>query len=343
MPELPHFKVSGSNYAVGIQIGRKFSAWINRFCRNYELLQQKLLPYYHTAEGRKNVDFFLQVNRAAFPEYVRELEGIADGAEVPFAQLLLCNLRGEISGILDTAAHGCFDAVWRDQQNHDYILHNEDGVAAAFGSCCLITATIPDRPAWNCFSYPGMLCGNAFGANSAGMAHSIDNVKPCRIAPGLGRHFIARSLLDSRSLEESAARAAISGGSSGFNYIIASVSEKKVIGLETSPSTHHRTEIVSLYFHTNHYISLPIPQRAGDDSRGRLQRALAFPKPKNLADLLQIGGCEDGAFPLYRRCGGSNEFCTLGTALFDLEARNMLVYYGVNPAQAAAATLTVKF
>lgn len=47
------------------------------------------LEAYATPEGRKGYDDTLNCVKTNFPQYVRELEGIADGANVPFHQVLM--------------------------------------------------------------------------------------------------------------------------------------------------------------------------------------------------------------------------------------------------------------
>lgn len=47
-------------------------------------LNKVYLPLYETPEGRKAYDSTLAAVKDGFPQYVRELEGTADGAQVPF-------------------------------------------------------------------------------------------------------------------------------------------------------------------------------------------------------------------------------------------------------------------
>lgn len=47
-------------------------------------LNKVYLPLYETPEGRKAYDATLASCKENFPQYVREIEGTADGAQVPF-------------------------------------------------------------------------------------------------------------------------------------------------------------------------------------------------------------------------------------------------------------------
>ncbi|WIA08761.1 hypothetical protein OEZ85_008184 [Tetradesmus obliquus] len=47
-------------------------------------------------DGRRAVDTMLQLHTAHYPEYITELRGLADGAGVPFKQVLMANMRQEL-------------------------------------------------------------------------------------------------------------------------------------------------------------------------------------------------------------------------------------------------------
>lgn len=54
-------------------------------------LNEYLLPVYLTDEGRKVYEDTLEVVRSKFPEYVDEIRGTADGAEVDFYKVKFSN------------------------------------------------------------------------------------------------------------------------------------------------------------------------------------------------------------------------------------------------------------
>lgn len=57
---------------------------IQEYLPRHEDLQQVYLKLYETPEGRAVYDETLANCRANFPQYVREMEGIAAGAQVDF-------------------------------------------------------------------------------------------------------------------------------------------------------------------------------------------------------------------------------------------------------------------
>lgn len=49
-----------------------------------KVLHDHYLPAYETPEGRKAYEDTLNCVQANYPQYVKELEGTADGAKIPF-------------------------------------------------------------------------------------------------------------------------------------------------------------------------------------------------------------------------------------------------------------------
>lgn len=63
--------------------GRTFSGIIQSFLQKAECLPE-YLEAYQTGAGRQGYDETLNCLKTNFPQYVQELEGTADGANVPF-------------------------------------------------------------------------------------------------------------------------------------------------------------------------------------------------------------------------------------------------------------------
>jgi hypothetical protein len=158
---------------------------------------------------------------------------------------------------------------------------------------------------------------------------------------GLGRHFIARSLLDARSLDDAIKRATVPGRAAGFTYNVGSLSERRVVSVEVSPDRHHVHEVQGCYVHTNHYLKLRgVDQEVGSSSQARLARARALcqatlPAPTDGAQgadatrvLRLLGDRIDRDYPIYRDATPPDRSATLCSALFDLEARQLRIYAG---------------
>ncbi len=64
--------------------GRTFKSLIHDALSKFDFLGQTLIPAYLEPEGREIYEHSLSLCKKKFPGYVEELEGIAEGSEVPF-------------------------------------------------------------------------------------------------------------------------------------------------------------------------------------------------------------------------------------------------------------------
>lgn len=342
MNTIEQFEAGGSHHEVGLAIGRRFGDRIHRLFDKYEFLQERLLPFYRSSTGGRFYRSFLDLHRTRFPEYVSELEGMAQGAERPFEEIFLVNLRGECEGLMaleaqagenaGTGGDACTDCL---VLNPDAALigHNEDGTPAALGNMYVVRAKVDGDGSFNVLSYPGFLPGNAFGFNDYGVMHTINALSPRHVRVGLGRHFIARSLLDARSLDDAVKRATVSGRAAGFNYNIGSISERRVVSIEVSPDSHHVHDVQGYYVHTNHYLNLiHVEQEITPSSRKRLERAQSLCRstsPTEAAHVLALLGDQgDRDYPIHCDATPPETNATLCSVLFDLDARQAKIFEG---------------
>ena len=336
--QIEQFVVGGSHYEVGLAIGSHFAKAIHQFFDNYERLQRFFLPFYQTSSGMKYYQSYLDLHRDRFPAYLRELEGIADGAQRPFEEIFLVNLRGELSGLLSTvpgagenAEEGCTDCLVLTA-DAALIGHNEDGSPAAASQMYVIKVNLDNGSTFGALSYPGFLPGNAFGFNAAGILHTADHVAPQPIKMGAGRHFLARSLLDAGTLEEAVRNITVPDRASGFNYNIGSLSDRKIISVEVSPERHHIHEVNGTYTHTNHYLQ-PIDEQQQEitpSSLRRLSQSRAFGQTASKADaafvLSVLGDQTDPVYPIHRDASPPDDNATLCSALYDLDQRSLKIF-----------------
>ncbi len=326
--QIEQFEVSGGHYEVGLAIGSHFAGAIHRFFDNYERLQRYFLPFYQTSTGMSCYQSYLDLHRDRFPAYLRELEGIADGAQRPFKEVFLVNLRGELSGLLSivpgagaNAEEGCTDCLVLTA-DAALIGHNEDGSPAAASQMYVIKVNLNSGSTFAALSYPGFLPGNAFGFNAAGILHTADHVAPQPIKIGAGRHFLARSLLDAGTLEVAVRNITAPDRASGFNYNIGSLSDRKIFSVEVSPEQHHVHEVQGSYTHTNHYIQLiDEQQEITPSSQKRLAHSRALSQTAQKLDatyvLSVLGNETDPDYPIHRDASPPDDSATLCSALFD--------------------------
>jgi predicted choloylglycine hydrolase len=339
------FHTGGSHFEVGLAIGKRFAGQIGQALDHYPFLQERLLPYHHSPEGQARYEHLVALHQTRYRDYLSELEGMAKGAGRPFEEVFLVNMRGEYAGYLQDVALGCSDcAIF----NNEVALlgHNEDGSPAFRGNLYLIRAQIEGKPGFTALSYPGFLCGNAFGFNEAGVCFSVDYVRPRAMRVGVGRHFLARSLLEAHSLEDAIGRVTAPGRASGFSYTIGSIPERRMVHVEVAPQAHHVRELHGVYYHANHYRELDgVAQIIEASSRARVERADTILKKipvREAADILTLLGDEsDPVYPIYRTATPPDGLATLCTALFDLDARRLRIYTE-HPTQTPGAFLEME-
>ena len=344
MNPIEQLEVSGIHREIGRNIGHHFAGAIHRFFDNYIFLQEQLLPFLKSSAGQRFFQSYLKLHQTRFPQYIAELEGMAEGSGRPFEEIFAVNLRGEIAGLIaakpqtinpvDAGVQGCTDCLVLTPETA-LIGHNEDGSPSGYGNMFVVHASIDKKPTFSALCYPGFLPGNAIGFNEFGILHSINNVAPRPVNVGLARHFIARSLLEARSLEDAVRRVAIPDRAAGFNYNIGSHTERRIISVEVSPERHHVHEVQGYYTHTNHYFELnEQKQHITRSSRKRLERSMTLCRttfPANSAHVLALLGDQtDRDYPIYRDATLPDDNATLCSGLFDLDDRQLRIYWG-NP------------
>ncbi len=331
---ITRIEASGDAYAVGRAVGEATSAAI----RLTAAADEEFTALERRWRGSAYVAQLLDAARAAFPRYVRELEGMAEGAETEFERLFVWNCRGDL-GLPDAAADkeaaaaadGCTTVLLPAGEDGGaaVIGHNEDGAPAFHGHCFWVSARSEDGEDFESFLYPGMLAGHSFGVNSAGLVQTINNLRVGDLKPGVPRHFIARAVLDCATLGEATAVLQRSDRASGFHHNLGRAGEPGLLSVEAPAGGCHVRAVEAPRAHANHLIEAPfadLPQVVTESSKARQDKA---------DKLLAEGAC-DGGDPtpvlfdrtdagsgrsIHRRDDGGDDYgTTLATGVFRIRA-----------------------
>jgi hypothetical protein len=281
------------------------------------------------------------VSRKWHPDAFAELVALADGAGVPFDDLLLINLRGDL-GTGDGT--GCTDLAWAGARS--LIGHNEDGAPVFDGIGRLLTLLIDGEPGVCVWWYPGFVPANTFALTSRGLVWGIDNVNVVNPGPGAGRHFVARSLQRAMSLPDAVTRLRRNPSAGGFAYTLGQAGTREVSVVETAgPQTAVTPVPRGFFWHTNHLRQLPPDlDRAMDESLvraevcARLRReAPGVPDADWMLGALTGKPVPDG---LHRDATGGDDLMTLCTMVADLaDGTVTLLSRGGRPLRARLAEL----
>lgn len=109
-------RVSGSNYDIGFQIGSKFKDKIKN-----ALSQSNKLKFLRKANESdpKKFNQLKIIGQKHFPQYMEEIQGIAEGSDLEYRDIALMNFKYEYP-------EGCTTVIFKTK---DRIIfgHNEDG------------------------------------------------------------------------------------------------------------------------------------------------------------------------------------------------------------------------
>jgi hypothetical protein len=339
----PLLEVAGSHRQIGRMIGKAMKDRIGGYLQVAREFPTCLA--YLQGEGRETLDRMLARAQAAFPQLVEELQGMAEGLEMPFLDLFAHTCRSEIDVLTDPP--GCSTLVLCDGERM-ILAHNEDGNDLNIGRMFLVKVTPPSGITFLTFVYPGLLPGNGPGFNSAGIVQTTNYIQPRRVADGVPRYFIARAVLEARSLGEAVRMATTKPRAFPWHHNLASLSEQRALSLETvaDPEPRHDLlEVEGFYIHTNHLLhptlsgegrASPAPYDVPyESSLTRLEvlrrtQANEGP-PADAAGMLRMLSLHEGRpYSPCRHPEGEVHGATLGTALFTSPARTMTLYHG-NP------------
>jgi isopenicillin-N N-acyltransferase-like protein len=254
-------EVSGTHRQVGQQIGEHLKSQIeNMLKRQHESLPPGVTWRDMLLKG----GLCLAHSRAAYPEYVNELEGIAEASGMPFEEIFVavCEELWEPAAWhagTPTLTRGCTDFAARGQATADgatLVAHNNDLTPEAEENLVVIKVRAGDEPEFLAVSIGGL--GFSAGFNAAGISMTGNAVSCSDIRPGVPRILIARAILAAGRLGEAMDACLLPRRASNYNNIIADTSGE-VYSMEGSATDCEPIYIdENIMAHANHYVSQPM-------------------------------------------------------------------------------------
>lgn len=343
--KLDSIYISGTTpYEVGKALGEYEREGLQRLFSADPLLVDVLRPWKATHEAEYNT--FVAINLARFPRYFEEIRGIADGAGVSEADLILTALGPEIETLqnLDTGGN-CFDAIGHPQSGGGgpIVGHNEDLGPIYKEYSFLATIHQPYVEAGSArtitsFVYPGAPLGFTFGWNSAGVMVSCNGIFPRPNPAGLARYFVNRYVLEATSVEDALARleSVKKELALGFATTVSQARTTRVVNVEMGPNVMSVVEVRkgSSLIHCNMYShddTVNVFNNFAQTSTNRLARAQELNEPMTPRDVINIlGDTMDPVFPIYRNGKKPDFLSTAASVIFDIEKARVEIYGG-NP------------
>jgi len=328
---------SGDAYSVGRMIGEEIAETVQRVTVHNE----ELVAAEQRWSASHYLDQLIAAARRTFPQYVRELEGMADGMGITFARAFLWNCRGDLHWPDDISpavaaglGEGCTSLIIpANDEQPAVIAHNEDG-SADYHEHCYWVSVKPDKgPTFESFLYPGMIPGHTMATNGAGIVQTINNIRVHDLGPGLPRHFVCRAVLDCTTMDEALELLKRTDRAAGFHHNLGSAREGRLVSVEAPASGYTARKVTAKpVAHANHLIApelREIPQhltRSSDVRQSRAdelldRNALAEGGPTRILFDAQPG------HEILRTPGDGNDDYgkTLATGVFELRADKVSV------------------
>jgi isopenicillin-N N-acyltransferase-like protein len=247
-------KVKGAPRERGRQQGEGARPQIIRALARYrEVLPQAIKLTWE--EGLREARKFLPYGEEAFADFIEELRGIAEGAQVSFEEVWTLNC---YEGLTESRQQvwGCTSVAVRDDHTadgHVLLAHNEDWNSVDRDNVYLIHAEPTDGPAFIGMTYGPLLVN--IGLNSEGIGVAIDSVYPTDGRVGVPRCLCSRAVLNARTIGEAIRACVPKLRAGGYGYLLADPNGE-LYSVETSATTHDLLYGEQGWLaHTNHYLS----------------------------------------------------------------------------------------
>jgi isopenicillin-N N-acyltransferase-like protein len=348
----PLVEVYGTHREMGCQIGEARRERVQHSIANAHLLiEQSYSMLELTWEGAKiQSRKYLPFAEERYPQYIDEMRGIADGANVTFDDVMVLNA---MEAVTMDALHltRCTSFAVNEERTADgHVLaaHNEDWVPEDEDDIYVISAKPNDEPPFLAMTYGGLLPNVGF--NAYGIAQLIDSVYPNDSRIGIPRLVVARAVLASRRLSGAIGRTLVQHRAAGYNHLLVHESGE-IYSVEVSSRKFdilHGTD--GYMVHTNHYLSQTMKEIENEpeeliSSRVRYFRANRLLRQNSTHNIKSLQAIQkdhvnlpnsicnhniDGIDPLDREN-------TISAMVIDLTSREMHIAWG-NPCQNAYHT-----
>jgi hypothetical protein len=332
---LRRIEASGDPFALGVAIGRAGGKAFHEVVRG--------LGRFQALQGWRGSGWLAAIescSRQAFPGLMREVDGLAEGAEAPFEEIFLWNCRGDLPGNAGfTGAQGCTDVLIPGDPA--VIGHNEDDAPELAGHCFVVSARPEHGTAFTSFCSPGLLPGHTFAVSEAGLVQTINHIRPKDQKLGIARHIVSRAVLDCHDLESVWRLLRRPDRAAGFHHNLVWREDGRLWSVEAPASGCAVLPVAAPRAHANHLVFgdfAALDQEIAPSSLRRQARAEALIAGGNLDrdPLVVLGDTEGGDYPICRKAkGGADGGYTLATAVFTIAPDGVTMRIHDDPAAAA--------
>ncbi|KAF2834502.1 AAT-domain-containing protein [Patellaria atrata CBS 101060] len=240
---------SGTPYEIGLKHGKLAKAPIARCIDFYMGLFEKSAKL-DWDQVQRTASQFESTFQEKWPTYLKEMQGIADGAGVKLIDILAINVRTEIA--FGLFSDGCTSVSFMTDEA-SYIAQNWDWARAQKDNILQLTIEQTGKPTIKIITEAGLI--GKIGLNSAGVGICFNAIRAQGMDPSrVPCHVALRMALECSSMNEAVQKLDSFGvASSSFMLIADPIS---TIGLEWSSIDVQKLHADSKgwIYHSNHYL-----------------------------------------------------------------------------------------
>lgn len=258
-------EAEGTSYQIGLTIGTEAAAQVHNCIRSYRD-QFAAVAELAWDEAKRLALQYRAVIARYNPDYIDEMQGIADGAGVTFDDILLLNCRSEVvlRGFSDAVPDGCTAMAATPSktdgrstligQNWDWKMSQRESMILV-----KIRQTASGRPDLLLLTEAGII--GKYGMNSAGMGFCFNALATDDFPEGaLPLHIACRGAMDSRNLTEAISKVGGQQLGCAVNFLFAS---RDGIAVDVEVSNDDFDVLYpqdGILVHANHFRSLRLPR-----------------------------------------------------------------------------------
>ncbi len=340
-------RVYGNHREMGRQIGSQTAVQVKHSLDNARsLLASTYDSLQLTWDGAEiQARKYLPFAQERYPKIVEELQGIAEGADVSFDDLIVLNA---MEAVTTDALHltKCTSIGVNEQRTangHILIGHNEDWVPEDEADVFIIHATPEDEPPFLAMTYGGLLPN--IGFNAAGIAQCCDSVYPSDSRIGIPRVILSRAVLAAKTPAEAIRHMLAPLRAAGYNHLLAHESGE-MYNVEVS-SRHFALLYAEngAIVHTNHFLD-PAMKQVEDEPDELISTRVRYFRARRLLEQTNQHTAQSLQTVLRDHVNFPDSICnhavddidpmnrekTITSMVMDLTARQMHVAWG-NPCE----------
>lgn len=253
----PMIHVKGTHRELGRQIGEASRELIQHSIFNARKLVESTYDNLQLTWESAQVQArkYMPFAQERYPQYVEEMVGMAEGANVNYLELAVVNALEAVTmdALHLTKCTSLAVSQCNTADGHVLAAHNEDWLPADEPDVFIVHAEPDDEPPFIAMTYGGLLPNVGF--NAAGIAQCCDSVYPSDSRTGIPRVIVSRAVLGSRTIGQAIRHMLVPLRAAGYSHLLVHESGEMY---NVEVSAHHFDILYGdngYLAHTNNYLS----------------------------------------------------------------------------------------